>query len=322
MKHLRQPCWIALAGLLLTLAAGTALAQAPAAAPPPRPPNPVLPKPQNLNPYFPGFPFMGNPYPFMGGAGAAAGNVPGNRGATPYPMPAPSGSGYGGASGGTSGNPGGATVYGSQDTTSQQADSPTATLLQATGLPTDRGHIRWPVGLRSLASPEAEEVRKQIDSLFGHAAGASVSAPVAQEIDRGVRKLRRLLFEDREERAALPHDVYVESERFLDRLQRAGKLLQAGVHGSKAQMTTQAKPTEVHLADNQFQPPMLTVSVGTMVRWINRGQHPHTVTADDERWTSGELGPGEAYGYTFTRPGTYSYHCTVHPDMRGTITVK
>jgi plastocyanin len=58
------------------------------------------------------------------------------------------------------------------------------------------------------------------------------------------------------------------------------------------------------------------------VRWTNNGRHRHTVTSYDGRTDSGELAPGSSYTVTFTRPGTYPYHCRLHPGMRGTVVVR
>jgi len=76
--------------------------------------------------------------------------------------------------------------------------------------------------------------------------------------------------------------------------------------------------------DNYFQPGNFQIAEGTQVRWVNNGQHIHTVTADDGSWDSGDLTPGAAFVKTFDRPGTYYYYCRHHTEgagMRGTIVV-
>jgi plastocyanin len=59
------------------------------------------------------------------------------------------------------------------------------------------------------------------------------------------------------------------------------------------------------------------------VTWTNLdSMAPHTVTADDGSWGSGTLGQGATYSHVFTSPGTYTYHCAVHPYMTGTVVVR
>lgn len=72
-----------------------------------------------------------------------------------------------------------------------------------------------------------------------------------------------------------------------------------------------------------FSPATLTVKVGTTVTWLNTTQAPHTSTSDatPALWDSTPINPGGAFTFTFTRAGTYSYHCSIHPNMHGTIVV-
>jgi plastocyanin len=73
-----------------------------------------------------------------------------------------------------------------------------------------------------------------------------------------------------------------------------------------------------------FGPAALHVSTGTTVTWTNSDSTTHTTTADKsapQAWDSGNLTPNMAYAVTFSKPGTYSYHCDIHNYMTGTITV-
>jgi plastocyanin len=84
-----------------------------------------------------------------------------------------------------------------------------------------------------------------------------------------------------------------------------------------------ASVVDIGLYDSYFQPNQITVPVGATVRWTNRGQQRHTITSDADLWDSGELTAGASYSYTFTRAGTYPYHCTIHgKEMRGVIVVQ
>jgi amicyanin len=72
----------------------------------------------------------------------------------------------------------------------------------------------------------------------------------------------------------------------------------------------------------QFTTDTLKVAVGTTIEWKNEDPVPHTVTADDNSFDSGMIENGQTWRYTFTRPGTYAFHCTPHPFMKGTVVVK
>jgi len=71
-----------------------------------------------------------------------------------------------------------------------------------------------------------------------------------------------------------------------------------------------------------FSPARLEISAGTTVIWTNKTDTSHTVTGDDLGFEdSGPFGLGETYSQTFTKPGTYTYFCSPHPFMTGTIVV-
>jgi plastocyanin len=80
--------------------------------------------------------------------------------------------------------------------------------------------------------------------------------------------------------------------------------------------------TSVRMRGSQFSPPTLTITAGETVRWFNDDDLPHTVTATDRSWDSGNLPPGASYERRFDAPGTYSYLCVYHPGMTGTIEVR
>jgi plastocyanin len=77
----------------------------------------------------------------------------------------------------------------------------------------------------------------------------------------------------------------------------------------------------VSIQDFSFDPGQITVPPGTTVTWTNEGPSPHTTTADDGSWDSGELQQGEDFSFTFDEPGTYTYHCSIHPDMTASVKV-
>jgi plastocyanin len=81
--------------------------------------------------------------------------------------------------------------------------------------------------------------------------------------------------------------------------------------------------TEVVLENFAFTPPSLTVAAGTTVTFTNKDLTSHTATADDgTSFDTGLIGQNESATVTFDTPGTYTYHCTPHPNMKGTIVVE
>ncbi len=71
-----------------------------------------------------------------------------------------------------------------------------------------------------------------------------------------------------------------------------------------------------------FLPPVLTVSAGTTVTWTNHDEEEHTVTSSAGAFSSAGLDSEETFSQTFTQPGTYHYHCALHPHMRATVIVR
>jgi len=71
-----------------------------------------------------------------------------------------------------------------------------------------------------------------------------------------------------------------------------------------------------------FGPQTLTVPVGTTVTWTNGDDIPHTSVSTDGVFKSKVLDTNEKFSYTFTKPGTYPYYCTIHPKMTGQVVVK
>src|SRR6185437_11377816 len=80
-------------------------------------------------------------------------------------------------------------------------------------------------------------------------------------------------------------------------------------------------PFSVAIQDYDFAPATLTIPVGTIVQWTNQGQDMHTTTSDSGAWDSGTLTNGKTFSFTFTKAGTFAYHCNFHAAMHGTIVV-
>jgi LPXTG-motif cell wall-anchored protein len=83
-----------------------------------------------------------------------------------------------------------------------------------------------------------------------------------------------------------------------------------------------AASTGVTISDFQFAPSAVTVNVGDTVTWTNDGPTPHSATANDGSFDTGIMEEGGSGSHTFTEAGTFSYICTPHPNMTGTVTVQ
>ncbi len=80
---------------------------------------------------------------------------------------------------------------------------------------------------------------------------------------------------------------------------------------------------KIEIKDFNFSPKTLTVKSGEKITWINRDEEPHTVVSVDKQFKkSSALDTDQEYTITVGAPGTYSYFCSVHPKMTGTIVVK
>jgi|SRR6516225_497294 plastocyanin len=86
----------------------------------------------------------------------------------------------------------------------------------------------------------------------------------------------------------------------------------------------QEQTVEVKIDNFSFSPANLTITAGTTVTWINRDDIPHTVvSSDDPRvFKSKALDTDDRFSFTFTKTGTYSYFCSIHPKMTGRVVVQ
>ena len=72
-----------------------------------------------------------------------------------------------------------------------------------------------------------------------------------------------------------------------------------------------------------FSPAAVTVSPGSMVTWTNKEDAPHTIASKGGgALKSKNLQKGDSYTYTFSTAGTFSYYCTIHPNMTGKVAVQ
>ena len=86
---------------------------------------------------------------------------------------------------------------------------------------------------------------------------------------------------------------------------------EAAANGTRAEMRTMA-----------FSPKQIEIAAGKAVTWTNNDQLVHTISADDGSWDSGPIEPGKSWSRTFAQAGTYAFHCTPHPFMKGVVVVR
>ena len=93
-----------------------------------------------------------------------------------------------------------------------------------------------------------------------------------------------------------------------------------------SRVTANAKPSApaaaVKIDNFVFGPQTITVPVGTTVTWTNVDDIPHTAVSTDGVFKSKVMDTDEKFSYTFTKAGTYSYYCSVHPKMTGKVVVQ
>ena len=66
----------------------------------------------------------------------------------------------------------------------------------------------------------------------------------------------------------------------------------------------------------------VTVTPGSTVTWKNMDGEPHTVASLDGLFRSQALDEGDSFSFKFDHPGVYKYICSIHPNMKATVTVK
>ncbi|MFM2078143.1 MAG: hypothetical protein RJA49_2033 [Actinomycetota bacterium] len=105
-----------------------------------------------------------------------------------------------------------------------------------------------------------------------------------------------------------------------------GTILVKGADGSappppKERVVPVAKSGDVQMVDFAFSPKQLTVTAGATVGFVNAGLAPHTATSKDGTWDTGIVSSGTTKKVTFAKPGTFTFYCTIHPQMVGTVLV-
>jgi plastocyanin len=85
-----------------------------------------------------------------------------------------------------------------------------------------------------------------------------------------------------------------------------------------------AGPGAITIKSFAFSPQEMTVKQGTTVTWTNLDGVGHTIVSDagaPDAISSEPISQGASFSFTFTKPGTYPYHCSIHPSMTGSVIV-
>jgi len=96
---------------------------------------------------------------------------------------------------------------------------------------------------------------------------------------------------------------------------------QTPASGAPASEAAGPSTVQVAIVDNAFTPATVEVTAGDEVAWTHRGENPHTVTFGDDGPDSGNLSSGGTFRATFDEAGEFSYVCSIHSQMQGTVTV-
>ena len=88
------------------------------------------------------------------------------------------------------------------------------------------------------------------------------------------------------------------------------------------ELTPTPKKVSVAISGFAYQPSSITINKGDTVVWTNNDSVSHNVVSPDDLINSPTLGPGQSFSYKFISAGTYSYLCTFHGSMNGTVIVK
>jgi len=83
-----------------------------------------------------------------------------------------------------------------------------------------------------------------------------------------------------------------------------------------------AEPTRIVVKNFMFQPTSLTVKVGSTVTWTNMDEEPHTVVSSSGLFRSNGLDTKDSFSFKFDKAGTYTFVCSIHPQMVGKIVVQ
>lgn len=84
----------------------------------------------------------------------------------------------------------------------------------------------------------------------------------------------------------------------------------------------QPQASEIKVDNFTFSPEVVTVPLNSTITWTNKDDVPHVIASTDGVFRSKGLDTDDRYSFKFTRAGTYTYYCSIHPKMTGKIVVQ
>lgn len=114
--------------------------------------------------------------------------------------------------------------------------------------------------------------------------------------------------------------------RFASALLVAAGLAIAGCGGDDdsagaADSSASTAADKVEIVDFKYAPETIEVATGTTITWTNSDTAPHTATADDSSFDTGDLDEGDSAEVSFDEAGTFTYYCRFHAFMKATVEV-
>jgi plastocyanin len=91
--------------------------------------------------------------------------------------------------------------------------------------------------------------------------------------------------------------------------------------GAPAPSPMPSPVSTIHIKNFAYVPDSVTIPVGSTVKFVEDDETPHTVTASDGSFDSGNLNQKQTWTHTFAKAGTYAYYCAYHTYMKGKVVI-
>lgn len=168
--------------------------------------------------------------------------------------------------------------------------------------------------LPAVSAAESEQSPPETTTTYPSepSAPAPEPAPASEDGTRGVEQTGPT------QDAASGKQAVVQEQAAPEGASDAEQAEPAGGRDSSPRARASATAT-VTMGDFFFSPASVSVAVGDLVTWRNTGKEPHNAVADDGSFDTGTITAGGSASRTFPKPGTFSYICTIHPSMKGTV---